>query len=60
MKSAFECFQHAAKCVRLAKTMDNHIDRSVLITTARHWQALGKVAKAREEREAPSLSRGPH
>jgi|FEC22Drversion2_1045045.scaffolds.fasta_scaffold00169_28 hypothetical protein len=52
MKSAFECYQHAAKCERMAKEALDTASRRMLRTTAEHWRTLGNAAKANEGREA--------
>jgi hypothetical protein len=51
MKSAFECFQHAAKCEEQAKQATSEARRAALRETARHWRALGEQAKAKEANE---------
>ena len=51
MKSAFDCFQHAAKCEQLASTAIDDANRTLLIATAAHWRTLGNAAKARERRK---------
>jgi hypothetical protein len=51
VKSAFDCFQQAAKCEEMAATASDDASRALLLATAGHWRALGKVAKAREQRE---------
>jgi hypothetical protein len=48
MKSAFECFQHAAQCEHMANNSKDEANRTVLLATARHWRALGEKAKASE------------
>ena len=48
MKSAFECFQHAAKCEQLAKDARAEADRALLLATAEHWKMLGNEAKPAE------------
>jgi hypothetical protein len=48
MKSALECFQHAAKCEEQAKQAISDAGRAVLLETAIHWRRLGKQAEARE------------
>jgi hypothetical protein len=50
MKSAFDCFQQAAKYDHLASTASNDASRSHLLATADHWRVLGKAAKIRERR----------
>jgi hypothetical protein len=62
MKSAFDCFQHAAKCEQMASAARDDASRAVLLATADHWRALGKVAKAREQRDTnydPRLRSAP-
>ena len=49
MKSAFECFQQAAKCEQLAKDTWDDANRTVLLATAEHWKTLGNEAKAAEQ-----------
>jgi len=51
MKSAFECFQHAAQCEEMAAAAINDANRTMLLATAAHWRALAKAAKTREQRE---------
>jgi hypothetical protein len=51
MKSAFECFQHAATCEELASTANDDASRRLLLATAAQWRTLGNAAKAREQRE---------
>ncbi|GEP61964.1 hypothetical protein [Reyranella soli] len=51
MKSAFDCFQHAAKCEQLASTATNDASRTTLFAAAAHWRKLGNAAKVRERRE---------
>ena len=51
MKSAFECFQHAAQCEEMASTANDDASRDSLLATAVHWRTLGNAAKAREQRE---------
>ena len=51
MKSALECFQHAAKCEEQANQANQAISdagRAVLRETAHHWRRLGKQAEAKE------------
>ena len=48
MKSALECFQHAAKCEEQAKQAISDAGRTVLLETANHWRCLGKQAEAKE------------
>ena len=52
MKSAFECFQHAAKCEEQAKQATSGAGRAALLETAKHWRALGEQAKAKEPRSS--------
>jgi hypothetical protein len=51
MKSAFDCFQHAAKCEEMAAAAIDDANRTLLLATAAHWRALGKAAKAQEQHE---------
>jgi len=51
MKSAFECFQHAAKCEEQAQQATSDTGRAALLETARHWRSLGEQAKAKEADE---------
>lgn len=51
MRSAFECFQHAAKSEQLASATIDEALRALLLSTASNWRAMGKAAKAREQRE---------
>lgn len=48
MKSALECFQHAAKCEEQAKQAISDAGRAALLETAKHWRCLGKQAEAKE------------
>ena len=48
MKSAFECFQHAAKCEEQARQATSDAGRTALLETAKHWRTLGEQAKASE------------
>ena len=48
MKSALECFQHAAKCEEQAKQAISDAGRAVLLETANHWRRLGRQAEAKE------------
>lgn len=48
MKSAFECFQYAARCEQAAKDAQHEADRAILLETARHWRTLGENAKYAE------------
>jgi hypothetical protein len=48
MKSAFECFQHAAKCEEQAQQATSDAGRASLLETAKHWRALGAQAKAKD------------
>jgi hypothetical protein len=48
MKSAFECFQQAAKCERMAMASHEKVDRIMLLETAQYWRTLGEQAKADE------------
>jgi len=47
MKSAFECFQHAAKCEEQAKQATSKAGRSMLIEAAKHWRTLGNTSPER-------------
>ena len=47
MKLAFECFQHAAKCVEQAKQATTDASRTMLLETAKHWRTLGEQAKVK-------------
>jgi hypothetical protein len=51
MKSAFDCFQQAAKCEEMASAASDDASRAVLLATAGHWRVLGKVVKTREQRD---------
>ena len=51
MKSAFECFQHAAKCEQQAFEAITESGRIALLETAKHWRMLGEQAKATEAKE---------
>ena len=51
MKSAFECFQHAAKCEEQARQATSDAARRALLETARQWRTLGEQAKASEAKE---------
>ena len=51
MKSAFECFQHAAKCEEQAKQATSEAGRVALLETAKHWRTLGEQAKVKEANE---------
>jgi hypothetical protein len=51
MKSAFDCFQRAAKCEEMAAVAIDDANRTLLLNTAAQWRALGKAAKAREQRD---------
>lgn len=60
MKSAFECFQEAAKCEQMAKDAQHEQNRATPLETARHWRALGEEAMAAERRpEPPPIKLGP-
>lgn len=65
MKTAFECFQHAARCERLSGDASNDETSQVLREAAQYWWALGEQAKKREAGKAhdamspPSLERPP-
>jgi len=48
MKSAWECFRHAATCEEQAKQAISDVGRAVLLETASHWRRLGKQAEAKE------------
>ena len=54
MASAFECFQHAAKCEEQARNARNEVDRAILLATAEHWRTLGNEAKVLEKKPAES------
>ena len=60
MKSALECFQHAAKCEEQAKQAISDAGRTVLLETANHWRRLGKQAAAMETSggQPPKVPRG--
>src|SRR5262245_54249377 len=47
MKSAFECFQRAAKCEEMALAKLDVADKAMLLEAAHHWRTLGNVAKKR-------------
>ena len=51
MKSAFECFQHAARCEEQAYHATTEVGRALLLETAKHWRTLGGQAKAAEANE---------
>lgn len=55
MKSAFECFQNAAKCETLARVAKNEISRVALMDAARHWRAVSQQAKEMEAVAAKPL-----
>jgi hypothetical protein len=62
MKSAFDCFQHAAKCEEMAAAAIDDANRTLLLATAAHWRALGEAAKSREQRDTnydPPLKQTP-
>jgi hypothetical protein len=52
MKSAFECFQHAAKCEDQAKQATSEAGRTMLLETAKHWRTPGEQAKVKETNAA--------
>ena len=45
MKSAFECFQRAAKCEDIARATSDRSDRAMLLATAQHWRDLAKSTR---------------
>jgi hypothetical protein len=47
MKSAFECFQHAAQCEQQAAAAVDPSSRTMLLHTAEHWRARGRAAQAK-------------
>jgi hypothetical protein len=49
MKSAFECFQHAAQCEQQAAAAVDPSSRALLLHTAEHWRARGRAAQAKVE-----------
>jgi hypothetical protein len=51
VKSAFECFQHAAKCEEQANQATSDIGRTMLLEIAKHWRVLGEQAKVKEANE---------
>jgi hypothetical protein len=59
MKSAFECFQHAARCEEQAYQATTEVGRALLVETAKHWRALGEQAKATEANELPERLAAP-
>ena len=59
MKSALECFQHAAKCEEQAKQAISDVGRAVLLETASHWRRLGKQAEAKEREWRPASEGAP-
>ena len=52
MKSAFECYHHAARCEQQADKASDRIGRTALLVAARQWHALARVAKTRENKES--------
>ena len=56
MKSAFECYQQAAKCQEMASAAADANDRAVLLATAEHWRTLGNKARAAEKAVPPKAS----
>lgn len=44
MKSAFECFQEAAKCEKLAERAPHEIERLYLLDGANEWRKRGEAA----------------
>jgi hypothetical protein len=54
MKTAFECFQRAAKCEGMALAPSDEANRTVLLETAKHWRMLGERAKATEAKKPSS------
>jgi hypothetical protein len=59
MKSAFECFLHAAKCEEQARQARSDLGRTMLLETAKQWRALGAQAKAKEPNELPRRLAAP-
>ena len=59
MKSAFECFQHVAKCERQAFEAVTESGHIALLETAKHRRMLGEQAKATEAKEGSSPARHP-
>ena len=51
MKSAPECFHHAAKCERLARDSLSNDTRKSLLALASSWRVLGEQAKAKAMHE---------
>lgn len=48
MKSAFECFQEAARCEQKAALAPSEADRLFLLDAARHWKQRGEAAATAE------------
>jgi hypothetical protein len=48
VKSAFECFQHAARCEDQAHQATSGTGRTMLLEIAKHWRTLGEQAKIKE------------
>jgi hypothetical protein len=56
MKSAFECFQHAAACERMADCAKDEESRITLLENAGQWRLLGTLAQIQEAKERPDRS----
>jgi hypothetical protein len=45
MKSALECFNHAARCEEMARASCHDDDRRMLLATAKIWRGLGESSE---------------
>ncbi len=50
-KTAFECFQHAARCQQMARKARNESARDGLLDVARCWRKLGDEAEAKDSKQ---------
>jgi hypothetical protein len=60
MKSAFECFQAAAKCEEHARTCRHQANVKAYHDAVQSWRTLGVLAKRLESGEIKVASRAPN
>ena len=56
MKSAFECFRHAATCERMADDAKDEESKIALLENAGQWRLLGRLAQIQEAEEGSDRS----
>ena len=55
MRSAYDCYVHAAECERMAEVALSDLDRDRLWDMATRWRRLAEKAQEKAEAKLPRL-----